>query len=44
MAFLEARNIKKTYLLDDLDESDDDEEKSDVSSEFSEIEKEEFGL
>jgi hypothetical protein len=24
LAFLEAKNIKKTYMLDDLDESDDD--------------------
>lgn len=26
LAFLEAKNIKKTYMLDDIDESDDDED------------------
>ena len=26
LAFLEAKNIKKTYMLDDIDESEDDED------------------
>ena len=26
LAFLEAKNIKKTYMLDDIDESDDEDE------------------
>ena len=26
LAFLEAKNIKKTYMLDNLDDSDEDEE------------------
>jgi len=45
-AFLEAKNIKKTYMLDDLDDSDDSEDSDmdiDELSEFSEsdLEKEE---
>jgi hypothetical protein len=35
LAFLEAKNIKKTYMLDDIDESDDDE---DEDLNFNEIE------
>jgi hypothetical protein len=34
MAFLEAKNIKKTYLLDDLDESDSDNSDLDNIEEF----------
>ena len=35
LAFLEAKNIKKTYMLDDIDESDEDE---DEDLNFNEIE------
>ena len=36
LAFLEAKNIKKTYMLDDIDESDDEDENDDLN--FDEIE------
>jgi len=47
MAFLEARNIKKTYLLEDDSESDSESDfdiDSDIQSEFSEAEKEAFRI
>ena len=34
MAFLEAKNIKKTYMLEDLDESDSDTSEMDNIEEF----------
>jgi rRNA-processing protein FCF1 len=34
MAFLEAKNIKKTYMLEDLDESDSDTSDMDNMEEF----------
>ena len=41
LAFLEAKNIKKTYMLDDIDESDEDENEDEDedfnSNEFEEI-------
>lgn len=36
LAFLEAKNIKKTYMLDDIDESDDESDDEDLN--FDEIE------
>jgi hypothetical protein len=36
LAFLEAKNIKKTYMLDDIDESEDDDDNEDLN--FDEIE------
>ena len=36
LAFLEAKNIKKTYMLDDIDESDSDNEEFNTE-EFDEI-------
>ena len=36
MAFLEAKNIKKTYMLEDLDESDSDSSELDNIEEFAE--------
>ena len=36
MAFLEAKNIKKTYMLEDLDESDSDASDLDNIEEFAE--------
>jgi hypothetical protein len=49
MAFLEAKNIKKTYMLDDLDDSEDSEDSDmdiDDMSEYSEsdLEKEESAV
>jgi len=41
VAFLEAKNIKKTYMLDNLDESDSD---SDINSDISENDLEETEL
>jgi hypothetical protein len=38
LAFLEAKNIKKTYMLDDIDESEDDEEEDLNFDEIEEIE------
>jgi hypothetical protein len=36
MAFLEAKNIKKTYMLEDLDESDSDSSELDNIEDFAE--------
>jgi hypothetical protein len=36
MAFLEAKNIKKTYMLEDLDESDSDNSDLDNIEDFAE--------
>ena len=38
LAFLEAKNIKKTYMLDDIDESDEDEDEDLNFNEIEEIE------
>jgi hypothetical protein len=38
LAFLEAKNIKKTYMFDDIDESEDDEEEDLNFDEIEEIE------
>ena len=43
VAFLEAKNIKKTYMLDDLDESDsDDSDLDNISNSDAESETEEL--